>query len=194
MKLIYKGKFDGNPDSIPHGEHQPDAVKFKEAEDPKKLAVIANGLSVVAMVVTIVLLFWRGGVEAYNVWGVLASFVTLFPHEFLHAICFKKEVYLYTYWSKGMLFVTGPEIMTKARFVFMSLLPNLVFGFVPFILFLINPSWSFLGTLGAFAIGMGAGDYYNVYNALTQMPKGAKTYIHGFNSWWYMPKWKNFGT
>lgn len=31
MKLIYKGKFDGNPDSIPHGEHQPGAVKFKEA-------------------------------------------------------------------------------------------------------------------------------------------------------------------
>lgn len=188
MKLIYKGKFGGEPSSIPHGEHQPGAVKFKEAEDPKKLAVIANGLALGAMVVTLVLLFWRGGGEAYNIWGVLAAFVTLFPHEFLHAICFKKEVYLYTYWSKGMLFVTGPETMTKARFVFMSMLPNLVFGFVPFILFLINPGWSFLGTLGAFSIGMGAGDYYNVFNALTQMPKGARTYIYGFNSWWYMPK------
>lgn len=187
MNLIYKGKFDGNPDSIPHGEHQPGAVKFKEAEDPKKLAVIANGLAIGLMAITLVLLFWRGGGDAYNFWGVAASLLSAFPHEILHAICFKEEVYLYTYWSKGMLFVTGPETMTKARFIFMSMLPNLVFGFIPFILFLINPSWGFLGTLGAFAIGMGAGDYYNVFNAMTQMPKGAKTYIYGFNSWWYMP-------
>lgn len=188
MKLIYKGKFDGNPDSIPHGEHQPNAVKFKEAEDPKKLAVLANLLALGLIVITLVLLFWRGGIGAYNFWGVAASLLMAFPHEILHAICFKGEVYLYTYWSKGMLFVTGPETMTKTRFVFMSMLPNLVFGFIPFILFLINPNWGFLGTLGAFSIGMGAGDYYNVFNALTQMPKGAKTYIYGFNSWWYMPE------
>ena len=188
MKLIYKGKFDGNPDSIPHGEHQPGAVKFKEAEDPKKLAIIANGLAVGVMIITLGLLFWRGGIKAYNIWGALASLISAFPHEILHGICFKNEVYLYTYWSKGMLFVTGPETMTKVRFIFMSMLPNLVFGFVPFILFLINPGWNFLGSLGALAIGMGAGDYYNVFNALTQMPKGARTYIHGFNSWWYMPE------
>ena len=72
MKLIYKGKFDGNPDSIPHGEHQPNAVKFKEAEDPKKLAVLANLLALGLIVITLVLLFWRGGIGAYNFWGVAA--------------------------------------------------------------------------------------------------------------------------
>ena len=95
---------------------------------------------------------------------------------------------MYEYLSKGMLFVVGSERMSKARFVFMSMLPNLVFGFVPFLLFLINPSWTLLGTLGAFAIPMGAGDYYNVFNALTQMPKGAKTYMKGFHSYWYLPE------
>ncbi|MCI8497238.1 MAG: DUF3267 domain-containing protein, partial [Clostridiales bacterium] len=34
----------------------------------------------------------------------------------------------------------------------------------------------------------GAGDYYNVFNALTQMPKGARTYLYQFNSFWYMPE------
>ena len=89
-----------------------------------------------------------------------------------------------------MLFVVGPEDMTKARFVFMSLLPNLVFGIIPFLIFLIFPQFGFLGTLGAFATGMGAGDYYNVYNALTQMPKGARTYLYQFNSYWYEPERK----
>ena len=37
-------------------------------------------------------------------------------------------------------------------------------------------------------IGMGAGDYINVFNAATQMPKNALTYLNGFNSYWYIPK------
>ena len=86
-----------------------------------------------------------------------------------------------------MLFVVGTEDMTRNRFVFMSLLPNVVFGLVPYVIFLIWPQLDFLGTLGALALSMGVGDYYNVYNAITQMPEGALTYINGFNSYWYLP-------
>lgn len=42
MKFHYKGKYDLNPESLPHGEHMPGAVKFNEVSDTKKLAVIAN--------------------------------------------------------------------------------------------------------------------------------------------------------
>ena len=70
----------------------------------------------------------------------------------------------------------------------MSLLPNLVFGALPFLIFLIWPDQIFLGTLGLLSLGMGAGDYYNVFNAVTQMPRGARTYLHQFNSYWYMPE------
>lgn len=86
-----------------------------------------------------------------------------------------------------MLFVVGTETMSKGRFVFMSLLPNLVFGAIPYLVFLIWPEQTFLGTLGLMALSMGAGDYYNVFNALTQMPKGARTYLHQFHSYWYLP-------
>ena len=187
MKLIYKGKFDGNPESIPHGEHKPGAVKFREPEDTKKLGMIANSIAAVIAVVAIAGLIIRGGARAVSIAGMLMSYLTLFPHEILHALCFKNEVYLYTNLKDGMMFVTGPEDMSKARFVFMSLLPNIVFGFVPYILFMINPHWKILGTMGAMCISMGAGDYLNVFNALIQMPKGARTYLYSFNSWWYMP-------
>ena len=187
MKLIYKGKFDGDVNSIPCGEHKPDAVKFKEPEDPKKLGLIANGIATVIVILALLGVFLRGGFENFSIIGVFLSYITLFPHEILHALCFKDEVYLYTNFKNGILFVTGPEDMTKSRFVFMSLLPNIVFGFVPYILFMINPQWSLLGTFGAMCISMGAGDFLNVFNAITQMPKGARTYLHGFNSYWYMP-------
>ena len=120
--------------------------------------------------------------------GYIASMLALFPHEILHAVCFKETVYLYTNMKQGMLFVVGPECMSKARFVFMSMLPNLVFGFIPFILFLFFPNLTFLGAMGAIAIGCGAGDYMNVFNAIVQMPKGAKTYLYGFHSYWFMPE------
>ena len=120
--------------------------------------------------------------------GSILAVLVLFPHEFLHGICFKGDVWLYTNFSKGMLFVVGPEDMSKAHFVFMSLLPNIVFGFIPFIVFLFFPKLTILGVFGALSIAMGFGDYINVFNAITQMPKGAKTYLSGFHSYWYKPE------
>ena len=187
MKLIYKGKFDGDVNNIPHGDHKPGAVKFREPEDVKKLGLIANGIATAIVMLALLGVFLRGGFENFSIVGIFLSYITLFPHEILHALCFKDEVYLYTNLKNGIMFVTGPEDMTKGRFIFMSLLPNIVFGFVPYILFMINPQWKILGTFGAMCISMGAGDFLNVFNAITQMPKGARTYLHGFSSWWYMP-------
>ena len=112
--------------------------------------------------------------------------LTLFPHELLHAICFREDAYIYTNIKEGMLFVVGPEDMSRSRYVFLSLLPNLVFGLLPYLLGMIL-SLSWLTMFGAVALSCGAGDYYNVFNAMTQMPKGARTYLHKFNSFWYMP-------
>lgn len=193
MKLHYKGTYDLNPDSLPHGEHKPNAVPFKEAENSKQLAIIANIAGVIIMILLGIPAFIR--CREYileDTWqlmlGCLSALLILFPHEFLHAVCFKKDVYLYTNFKQGLLFVVGPEVMSKSRFIFMSLLPNIVFGFVPYIIGMIFPNLIFLVALGTFAIGSGAGDYYNVFNALTQMPKGAKTYMYKFNSFWFMPE------
>jgi len=175
-------------ESLPRGEHKPGAVKFKEPESTKKLAIIANGIAIGMYLVLIPVLVIRGGFESVSMLGFALAFLTLFPHELLHGICFREDVYLYTNRKEGMLFVVGPEDMSRLRFVLMSLCPNVVFGLIPFVLFLVNPQLRVLGAMGAMALPMGAGDYLNVYNALTQMPKGARTYLHGFNSWWYMPE------
>jgi len=139
-------------------------------------------------VICMALVVWRGGIQS-GAWilGALLALLAMFPHELLHAVCFKGEVEMYTNLKQGSLFVVGTERMSKARFIFMSLLPNLVFGFIPFIIFLFVPQWTLLGVFGAVGISGGAGDYLNVFNALTQMPKGARTYMHGFHSYWYQP-------
>lgn len=192
MRLHYKGKYNLNPESLPHKEHMPGAVKFKEAEDTKQLSVTATIISVVILIIMTIIASVRLGKFPVNgsvqsTLGCAFSLLILFPHEILHAICFKEDVYLYTNLKEGMLFVVGPETMSRKRFIFMSMLPNIVFGIIPYIIGMIYPDFLFGTVLGILAASMGAGDYYNVYNALTQMPKGARTYLYQFNSYWYMP-------
>ena len=186
-KFHVAGRYNGDPESLVTEPHKPDYVPFKEAQDMNKLSLIMNGIAIVIAAFTVAVYFIVGR-QPLNIIGTILSLVAMVPHEFLHAICFKEDVYMYENLRKGMLFVVGPGTFTKAEFVFMSMLPNLVFGFIPFLIFLIDPSQTILGTLGAISIPAGAGDYYNVFNAVTQMPKGAKTYMHGMNSFWYMPK------
>ena len=189
MRLHYKGKFDGNVDNLPKGElekHE-NAVKFKEIDDIKKLMIIMNIVAFIVILILGVVYVFRIGSSAQFSWiGIIISFLTLFPHEFLHAICFKEDVDMYL--ADGGAFVCGTETMSKFRFVFMSLLPNIIFGFIPFIIFLVFPNMIILGTIGVVCISMGVGDYYNVFNALTQMPKGARCFMEKQNSYWYMPE------
>lgn len=194
MKLHYKKEFNGDLDSLPKHLHEPGAVKFKEIDDFNKLSLYMNVLAFVILIVLFIIdiaLCKNFDLTSIpSLIGFVLSFVVLLPHEFLHAICFKGDVELYTAFDKGMLFVTGTETFSKSRFVFMSLLPNIVFGFIPWILGLFFQDWTIAPTLvslGTLAISQGVGDYYNVFNAITQMPKGARCYLSGMKTYWYMP-------
>jgi hypothetical protein len=193
MKLHYMGKFDLNPDSLPTTEHRQDSVKFKEPENTEKLGLIANAIAAIVLILCCIPFVMQHGfsqtVTSVCI-GSLISMLFLFPHEFIHAICFKKDVYLYTNLKQGMLFVVGPEDMSKARFIFMSLLPSIILGLIPYIVYFFNPDLLWLGAFGACCLASGGGDYINVFNALTQMPHGSRTYLYKFNSYWYMPESK----
>jgi len=185
MILHYAGKYSGNPEDLPNQRQVEGAVQFREPS-PEKVGVISNVLSLVIVVVLLGVGFLRNGSFGYiNTYGLIAAVVSLFPHELLHAICFRYDVYFYTYLEKGLIFVVGDEDMSKGRFILMSMLPNIVFGFIPFLTFLLFPSASFLASLGGLAISAGAGDYINVFNALTQVPKGSKIYMYRMGTYWY---------
>lgn len=193
MKLHYRGKYNLDPTTLPTCKHQPNAVKFKEVDSTKELADIANDIAIALMILLSIPVYlkYKGSLFDYfdeMMVGAMLPLLTMFPHELLHALCFKEDVYLYTNFKQGLLFVVGCETMSKQRFIFMSLLPNIVFGFMPYMISFLGIQYLTLAVLGVIAIGMGAGDYYNVFNALIQMPKGARTYLYQMNSYWYIPE------
>ena len=200
MKLHNAGKYNGDESSLPQREHTEGYVPFKEPQNMKKFAILMTVLSVVILLVTLGLLYWRiiswnisRGLDSFNLdsrpffFAFVLFFLSLVPHEILHASWFKEDVYYYHNLKQGMLFVVGTEDMPKWRFVVMSLFPNIIFGFIPYILFMIWPNLTTLGMLGAISIACGAGDFTNVFNCLTQVPNGAITYLSGMHSYWYMP-------
>lgn len=114
MIFHYAGKYDGDETKLPQREHPENYVPFKEPEDAKKLSLIANIGACVLMALLVIPFVVIGrkymltnGKEMSI--GSILSLAALLPHEFLHAICFKQDVYLYQYLSKGLLFVVGTE-------------------------------------------------------------------------------------
>ena len=188
MKLHYKGKFKDESVLTSLGTLHPNSTIFREPEY-KTFTVIISIASIILFVILIFITFILTNVDLLKLGaplflGSVLAMLSAIPHEFLHAICFKEDVYLFQDLAKGVLFVYSPEIMSKRRFIFMSLLPNIIFGFIPYIIFLIRPDLFFFGVFGSLCISMGMGDYINVFNALTQVPKGRKVFMYGTHSYW----------
>lgn len=191
MKFHYAGKFNGNEEELPKRNHPINYVPFKEP-DQKKLSVIVSIISLILIVLFFMpfIFLTKRSVDANPyllILGLCGPILTLLPHELLHALWFQQDVYLYTAIDKGMLFVVGTEDMSKTRFILMSLCPNIIFGLIPYLIYLFHTDMLWIGVFGATCISMGAGDYLNVFNAITQVPNHAKVYMNGFHSYYYLP-------
>ena len=190
MKFHYGGLYRTEADFKSEEKHVEGEVPFKEPGHAK-FAIIANAGCFLLFIILCVIIYHMQGIDPMNFWkslgpGALIAMITLLPHEFIHATCFKEDVYLYINLAKCLLFVHGTESMTKKRFIIMSLLPNIIFGLIPFCIFLLNRNLYLIGVASSYCLAMGFGDYINVFNALTQMPKNAKTFLSGFHSYWYV--------
>lgn len=188
MKVHFMGAFDGKGASLPNGTPAEGAVPIREPGNPKKLVMITNLTALILFAVLVTVLFLRGGWRAFNFRGVLVGALLLFPRDLLRVPCYRGDAYYYTNFHQSMPFVTGPEDMTKTRFLIMTLLPDVVLGLIPYLLFLIWPSLSFLGSMGAMLLPMGAGDYLMAWLVARQMPREALTYRDRFHSYWYIPE------
>ena len=196
MKFHYAGKYV-DEESLPKREHPEGYVPYNEPQDMKKFTILMSVISIIIFFVVLAIYmlrlfsYMRATGEplsfSFPIWTLILFFLSLVPHEFLHAIWFRDDVEMYQNLRMGTLFVIGTEDMSKGRFILMSLFPNIIFGFIPFFIYLLFPKLTVLGFFGVLSIAAGAGDFFNVYNCINQVPKGGLTYLNGMHSFWYMP-------
>ena len=196
MKLVYKGIHKSN-EQLPIGVLPENAVKFKEPKNMTEALIKSSlfalpALLGVALFLLVSFLLYGGLIFDITWIGLIISVLLLIPHELLHAVCFGKEaeVELFIAPKQLALFVISTQPITKARYIFLSLLPNLAFGWIPLAVWSVLPFNALfsnhLFTVSVFSILLGMGDYMNVFNAARQMPKGSMQQLSGFNSYWFM--------
>lgn len=198
LKLIWKGKFNGVED-LPIGELPKNAVRFEEPESAEELAKETRRFLIPVVIFLLIVIFLRikingffGVSDVINIFGIILIPFSILPHEYLHAIFFPKDAEVEMLYSikQRLALVISTTAITKKRFIFLSLFPNIVFGFLPLIIWIFIPSYmSFISgilfTFGFISLIMGVGDFMNIYNTIKQVPKGAMTQISGFNSYWF---------
>jgi len=213
MKLVYKGIYN-NEEQLPRGELPQNAVKFNEAGSLDELtkAIIPLTILLISIVgVAVLVSFLIHGTLPFGIpseanfpnividvtrgigIAVVIFFATMVPHELLHAVAFGKGhvVEMFIAPKQMAMFVLSTSPMTKRRFIFLSLFPNIVLAWIPLIVLVVLSPGGMTGNVllwyCLFAMTSGAGDYMNVYNTIRQMPKGSMHQLHGFNSYWFMP-------
>jgi len=199
MKIIWKGKYS-NVQQLSVGTLPGNAVRLREPSSFLMLNLIAL-IFVIPVLIFIGVVFYikmRSGLIANfrdmaSVIGTLAAFLMVIPHEFLHAAAFPKHAEVEIWYSpKNMAaFAVSTYPLSKLRFVFVSFLPNIIFGFVPLIAWIFIPV-EFLQvsraifTFASLSLLVGVGDFLNVFNALIQMPRNSIIQTSGFHSYWYL--------
>lgn len=187
MVLHFKGAYKNNNEKLPHEEWKKhnNANRFKEFNNAKLFLILINLSSIILLGITAFIYHNLVGLKNVSICGVMFVIASLIPHEIIHAAFFRGDVYLYLHHLA--LLITGTEPMSKKRYIMMCLLPTIVFGFIPFVCFLINPTLRILGTLGAISIPLGLGDFYNIYNCAKQVPKDGICFMDKQNTCWYIP-------
>lgn len=207
MRFVYKGKFDGNYDNLPKADLPESAVCYEEPEDIKEISKIATKLGIGLIIPVIAI----GAIKGFITYGtgnltldavdsfmvvLIPAFIvfllSLFPHELIHGLCWpgNAEVGIYNALRQGVLFVTSTEPMTKKRFIVMSAAPNIVFGVIPLLIFIIMPFGNkfsaFMLWFSLCSFSGAGGDLMNILNTIKQVPDGAMVAMSGIHTYWYL--------
>lgn len=184
-------------DDLPQGDLPDHAVRYKEATNLEELAeAILPWYGIILLSLVFLLAFHiglHGGLHLLSIWGLVWFFPMVLVHEGLHLLAMPRKAEKYLYWKPeaGTAMVTTLDPMSPARFIYVSALPFVVLGVLPVAYGVLAPlSAPYTGlafSLGSLMAIAAAGDLYNIYNTLTQVPKGAMIQLSGMHTYWYLP-------
>ncbi|WBW96027.1 DUF3267 domain-containing protein [Oceanirhabdus sp. W0125-5] len=122
--------------------------------------------------------------------GLLLTIPFLIIHELLHAVLFPPKSTVEIFYSTYGLSVVTCEPIPKLRYIFSLLLPALLLGVIPLLIWIFIPTnnatlnslW-FILCIGN--LGSTTADLSNLFHALKEMPKGSVLQISGLKCYYY---------
>lgn len=126
--------------------------------------------------------------------GFVLWIASLIAHEYLHGLCYGKgatvEVYLLL--ERLVLFMSCAEPLSKYRYVFMLLLPNVLLGILPLMLWVAIPHSGYnssvfnaLFTFSSLSLLAGCLDFFNCVMVMRNIPRGSMIQQSKNDLYWY---------
>lgn len=196
MNIVFQGKYQREK-QFKRKRLPEDATRFSKPISVSKTIVAGGWVSFpLLMLSTAILAFKIVTFPQLNllmllVASLLGVTVSYF-REIVRALSFpwSMKVELWSNKKDGALFIYFDQPISRGRFMWVSFVPNLFLGVIPFILFafgLLNFNLNFamlIGLVSWLMILAGVGDYLNVYNTLKYIPKEAKILRYGYHFYW----------
>lgn len=184
MQLKIKGKKDFALKDFSYNlEKKGNEIKV---ENYKYVMTMVYFITIVADIILALLIMNNKSIceEFYKIFfGLLFGFLSLPIHELLHAILYKEETYMYMDLFKGRAFVISKEMVSKNKYIFISLFPNFILGIMPIIIgFLLENLYLYF--FGIYSIFIGVYDYINVYYVLRTVPNNSKIFLTKNGGFW----------
>ena len=188
MSIKYKGVIDSIDDAklkVPKS-----MVKYIDLELLAKEGKSTAIYNIVSLMVPVIIfsikyLEMKETPFVFNLVGIVIGCVLLLPHELLHGMCFsrKNNVCIYQMINPSRMFITSDELLSRKKFIFMSLLPSIMFGLLPLIAWLFVSPYTYfakvLFSVGFINIITGGKDYMNVIKTVRYVPRTAKIQMAG---------------
>ena len=207
MSIRFCGMINDFSD-LEHGKCPPEAHRLKEGESLDEILSNAMHYTIPLMILTLALsvvrihkgLNWEMGTDIWEIIVVTLGVIFLygmlvFAHEYVHILFYPwnadKEIWIYDS-QVALVYCNTP--MTRGHFMVMCLAPLTLLGFIPFILWMLfaqipSPTMSIAWMLLCWSMIFGGlGDYYNVANVLSQVPRGALVFNYGMHTYWIEKK------
>jgi hypothetical protein len=198
MKIKWKGKLS-ETNTFPTSKIPSNALPFLESKSK-----LENYIAVVPIIIFVVVcVYIKSNFIAVvklnllgNVIGLLLTFPFLIIHELLHAICFPSNATVEIFYSASGLSVFPNAPISKSCYIFALLLPALILGIIPLLMWVFIPItnvtlysiWfiTSIGNLGGTTV-----DFYNLAHAIREMPKGSLLQLSGLKCYYYRTDLKN---
>lgn len=117
-------------------------------------------------------------------------------HKLLHAVLYPSIVIKNIIKNPKLLygFYNFNIPISKKKFILISIFPNLILGFLPFMIWMLglfdyqtlfSQSLIIIAMINIFA---GIRDYFNIYSTIKQVPDNAYVFNYGIRTYWYYPE------
>ena len=202
LNIYIKGKYKDESQLCQGKIFPKEAVRFEEGEtilDAFKLGFLL-GLPIILLMIGMSLarcsnLDKHLEFDRFLITGIIAFVIgqiLTYVHEFIHAVLYpiEAEKNVWKDLKQGAYFVYCDAKVSKMRFVVLCLAPSIVLGIIPFFIWyiiapILDVHWLiWIMVLTWMMTIMSIGDFANAYNAVRQVPKGAKVFNYGMHSFW----------